>query len=202
MTSVDNDVAISQALIDKHRYCNTEFYDWYDYIQEGFEDDMSQHGIAVEKIYFNVGYSQDDYAFFNGWVKNWRQLLEHIGYSSDALVLLADQAWVYKWDDSGRYGRRMFESYMPAPDSADDLMFAYQYAPQKWVDESQQLRLRSWLAVLSQYDSDQIEIEIKEVIEGHCKDLYKRLSDEYEYLTSDEAVIETIIANQWHLQGE
>lgn len=202
MTSTDNDVAISQALIDKHRYCNTEFVDWWEYIQEGFEDDMSQHGIAVEKISFSLSYCQSDYASFNGWVKNWRQLLESIGYSCEALVLLADNAWKYNWDDSSRYGRSRFESYMPAPDGDDDMMFAYQYAPQAWVNGSQQLRLCSWLAVLNRYDYNKIANEIEELVRGQFKDLYRRLRDEYEYLTSDEVVIETIIANDWHLEGE
>jgi hypothetical protein len=202
MTSVDNDVAISQALIDKHRYCNTEFVDWWDYIQEGFEDDMSQHGIAVEKIAFSLSYCQSDYASFNGSVKNWRQLLESIGYNCEALVLLADIAWKYRWESSGTYGRRHYDTYLVAPESSEDLMFAYQYAPQEWVDKSQDLRIRSWLAVLNRYDFDKIEREIKEALEGHFKDLYRRLMDEYEYLTSDEVVIETIIANDWHLEGD
>lgn len=202
MTSVDNDVAISQALIDKYRYCNVEFEVWWEHVYEGFEDDMNLHGIAVEKIEFDVSYSQGDYAFFSGWVTNWRQLLESIGYNCEALVLLADNAWKYRWESSGSYGRRHYDTYLVAPESSEDLMFAYQYAPQEWVDKSQDLRIRSWLAVLNRYDFDQIEIEIKEALEGHFKDLYRRLRDEYEYLTSDEVVIEIIIANDWHLEGD
>lgn len=202
MTSTVTDVAISQALIDKHRYCNTEFHDWWDCVEEMFKDDMKEVGIEVEKIEFKLSYSQGDYAFYKGWVSDWRKLLKTLGYECEAMVLLADNAWKYNWDSSGRYGRSHFENHMPAPDSDEDLMFAYQYAPQKWVDESQQLRIYAWLAVLNQYDYDKIANEIKELIRGQFKDLYKMLMDEYQYLTSDEAVIETIIANQWHLEGE
>ena len=193
---------IPQALIDKHRYCNTEFEDWFEHIREDFEDEMNLHGIAVEDIYFSLGHCQSDYANFNGWVKNWRRLLEHIGYDCDALTLLADQAWVYKWEDTGVYSQMCFSNHMPAPNSADDITFAYQYAPQKWVDESQKLRMCAWLSVIDRYDIDQIANEIKEAIQKHCNDLYRRMMKEFEYLTSDEAVTETIIANNWHLEGE
>lgn len=202
MTSVDNDVAISQALIEKHRYCNTEFVDWWEYVEQTFKEDMKELGLVVEGIEFNVNHGQGDYALYKGWVGDWRKLLDTLGYECEALVLLADKGWKYNWDDSARYGRSHFESYIPAPASSEDMIFAYQYAPQKWVYESQELRLRSWLAVLNRYDYNKIANEIEELVRSQFKDLYKMLIDEYEYLTSDEVVIETIIANQWHLQGE
>ena len=43
---------------------------------------------------------------------------------------------------------------------------------------------------------------VTEIIRGYCRELYKQLEEEYNYLTSDEAVWESIEANELDLETE
>jgi hypothetical protein len=49
---------------------------------------------------------------------------------------------------------------------------------------------------------DEFEKDVIEQWRAYMGDLYRRLEDEYDYLTSDEAVWETIEANEWDQDEE
>lgn len=49
---------------------------------------------------------------------------------------------------------------------------------------------------------DNVEDAAKELVEDICTEAAKGAMDDYEYLTSDEAVWETIEANEWHLDAD
>jgi hypothetical protein len=44
-----------------------------------------------------------------------------------------------------------------------------------------------------------LEQDILDISRGYMRDLYRKLEKEYDYLTSDEAVWETIVANDLHV---
>jgi hypothetical protein len=45
-----------------------------------------------------------------------------------------------------------------------------------------------------------LELDCEEILKGYMQELYSRLRKEYEYLTSKEAIWETIVANELHLE--
>jgi hypothetical protein len=47
-----------------------------------------------------------------------------------------------------------------------------------------------------------IEEIIKDTVDSLCSDLYRKLEETHEYLTSDEVVWESIVANELHLIEE
>jgi hypothetical protein len=46
-----------------------------------------------------------------------------------------------------------------------------------------------------------LEDDVNNICRGYMQDLYRKLRDEHEHLTSDEAVWETIEANELHLEA-
>jgi len=54
--------------------------------------------------------------------------------------------------------------------------------------------------VLNRFTSSTLERHFRDVFTCNMQDLYDRLATEYDYLTSDEAVWDTIVANDMHLE--
>jgi hypothetical protein len=77
------------------------------------------------------------------------------------------------------------------PTGPDDEDFANDYFP---VD-SDPVKAAVQLAVLSQYSERDMEEAFTEAFRNHMRDLYRRLEDEHEHLTSDEAVLDSMEAN-------
>jgi hypothetical protein len=46
----------------------------------------------------------------------------------------------------------------------------------------------------------QLELDCEDIVKGYMQELYSRLQKEYEYLTSEEVVWESIVANELHLE--
>jgi hypothetical protein len=46
-----------------------------------------------------------------------------------------------------------------------------------------------------------LELDCEEIIKDYMHELYSRLRKEYEYLTSEEVVWESIVANELHLEA-
>jgi hypothetical protein len=61
--------------------------------------------------------------------------------------------------------------------------------------DADDIRTKAWLALLQQVDYDKLEEDVQEAFRDHMRDLYKRLEEEYDYLTSYEVVWESIRAN-------
>jgi arginyl-tRNA synthetase len=51
------------------------------------------------------------------------------------------------------------------------------------------------MALIKGYDSSSLEQEFIEAFKNHMRELYNRLETEYEHLTSDESVLESLDAN-------
>jgi hypothetical protein len=188
---------IPKELIDKHREINVHD-NWYDHVYEEFKDDMGNIGIHVDEIYFSGFWSQGDGACFDGCVDDWTKFLPTIGYKHPVLVEFAKSRWEWRTYHRGLYYHSGSvyhddETEDPVMYSDDELFIEY-HTPYIECE----LRSLAWLAVLKTFDYDQIRKDIKEELISHMDDLYSRLENEYEYLTSDEQVAETIIANDLH----
>jgi len=184
---------MNKSLIEKHRYVNVEG-NWYDSVYEQFGYDMEDVGIHVEEIHFTGFSSQGDGACFEGKVMNWERFLRSLGYDNEWLILHARKHCTFNVKHSGRYYHEnctRFNWDLPLPENCDEFL--------KWHgfdEEEDGLRNQMLLAVLEQYDSADLEVEFKEAFKSHMRDLYKKLELDYDYYTSDEAVWETLVANE------
>ena len=183
-----------RIILDHHRDWNVDGIDWWASVYDSFKERMAAIGIRVEQMYFSGFWSQGDGACFEGWVDDWSLFLKSLGITNDVLVEFACNHWAFSVKHSGHYYHEyctVFDADMPNPDGEDDDWFIERYSPYM-VDD---FRSVAWLAVLKEFDFPSMEETFRDAFKDHMRDLYRRLENEYEYLTSDEAVLETLHAN-------
>jgi hypothetical protein len=186
---------VSQALIDKHRDINVH-HDWWESTYESFKEDMQAKGIQVDDIYFSGFSCQGDGACFEGRVCDWEKFLPTIGEGDNPVLMrFAKDTWSVSVSHSGHYYHENcthFSMDMPNPDGEDDDWFIERFCIYTDPDD---FRAKAELAVLRSVDYESIENTIVENFRSYMRDLYRQLEKEHDYLTSDEAVAETIRAN-------
>lgn len=162
------------------KWCEHAFYpEWWDYIEEQFKAECEPMGIHIGEIRFSVSYCQSDYASFTGFV-NMAEWMQHKGH---------DQQYLALWLDMQEFGARValvhnrntisYSSldYSPGNCTASGV---FSGLPDADWDELcvEQLAAEDW--------GDLVMDHVREL--EH--ELYKRLRDEYEYMTSEEQFIE------------
>lgn len=179
------------ALLEKHRYINVEFDNWWDCVETDFVEDMKKVGIQVDKVYFSGFYSQGDGACFVGKMDNTltylnhhhmgefpmiRQLLDHCG---DVYVTCS-----YR---SGRYCHENCTSFWVDADTMRGIVPA--------ATEFHEAIIEQWDR---QLDNEMHELEkaIENQWRTYMQDVYRKLEAEYDHLTSDDAVWDTLEANE------
>lgn len=185
---------LQAQILSKHRDINTDFHDWWDCVYENFKASMEDVGVEVERMYFSGFWSQGDGACFEGKVSDWPQFLKSLGHTESALISHADLHFHFSVNHSGHYYHEkctQFSSDLPLPESADDKDFAYGYL----TYEADSIHEATAMALLNQYSADSLEREFIEAFRDHMRDLYKLLEEEYDHLTSDEAVLDALEAN-------
>ena len=181
-------------LLDEHRDINVCHHDWWDCVYEMFIEDMEQVGIEVDPddICFSGFWSQGDGASFTGSITNLRLYLKHF-HNDDEFPelrkLLERDAYIdVAWT---RLSHHYVHEYT--------LDFSVEVEPQWFLFETHGSGLRELAAAalekLHGEEAEQLRLAVKENVQGLCKKLYRQLEEEYDYLTSDEAVAETITAN-------
>jgi len=182
-------------ILDKYRDWNV-YEGWHDCVYEDFKRDMDAIGIEVDDSYFSGFSSQGDGACFEGRVSNWAKFLESVDYTCPALIALAEQAWSFGVKHRGHYYHEnctSFTSDMACPSDycyseLDEFIDAH--SPYKT-----DIQNAAFLAILQGYDYDKLHDEFEEEFKRHMRDLYNRLEAEYDHLTTDEAILDSLEAN-------
>lgn len=200
MTTQAPEFIPNPALIERHRDINTH-HDWWEPVYDTFADTMRQIGVEVDEMYFSGFWSQGDGACFDGYVREWHKFLPVVDpdYNNPVLIAHASAFFSFSCKHYGHYYHErcvQYDADLPLPESPIDMDFAERYSPYPLDD----LRTAAWLAVLNRYDPALLETSLREAFTGHMQNLYDLLESEYDYLTSDEAVWETIVANDMHLE--
>lgn len=190
-----------EQLIEKYRDINA-YDNWYDSVYESFRDDMLLHGIKVDEIHVSGFWSQGDGACFEGSVYDWDLFLQSIGYTSKALIQLASDNWATSVKHRGHYYHENCTSFdhdwrTPDGDMNNETFIDYysRYLPDD-------VRGMVWLSMLKTVDYDKLMEAVEDAFRDHMRALYRTLEAEYEYLTSDEAVWEAIVANELDTQPQ
>lgn len=187
------------ALLEKHRNTNVEHVDWWDSVYEQFVEDCVEKGICVDyhnvktmggktvakpSIYFSGFWSQGDGACFDGHVNDWPKFLAACG-RADLVPMYEklDCTLVLSWYHNGHYyhsGYTYFRS---------DL-----YVGNPFDEENDVLQYATWDTITEGGDIfDALKGDFAGYVRGLMDGLYTTLEEEYDYLTSDEAVAAYIL---------
>ena len=188
----------SQDFIDKHRHINVNYHDWWDSVYEDFYEICKILGVELDKREpcFSGFWSQGDGASWAGDYFAMRSygpkprcsyetapaaMREHFGdeelhHIADELCLLARiYGPVY-----ARVGRSSYHYGHEMTMQIDNWEF---YDDEKNEDIPDEI-------------AEHIENTLLELFRDLARWLYKSLEREHDYLTSDEAVIEALDANE------
>lgn len=182
--------SVQQEILDEHRDWDVD-HGWWDGVYEMFKEEMKEKGIWVNEMYFSGFWSQGDGACFEGCIDDLKEFIEKSGLTEEFawLLQLLETDYVrcisISCKSSGRYCHEhtmefddTFEltHYL---DPEDGLIYL---SAQQETEEAE----KRWPNFVS---------TAKEIFRDHARQLYEYLEEEYDYLTSDEHVLESLHAN-------
>ena len=172
----------AKAKVIENNYEINVRHEWYDYIYEDFKE--LNKDFDIDNIYFSGFYSQGDGAMFeysgiSYELKN--EFIDSLDLSPMRKLWLLNNIYVSgKGSQSGHYyhEKSCSHSIYFEVDNGD-LHYDAQPLFYEWLESF----------------ADKFEDFIISKYEDQASELYSNLSHSYEYLTSDESIIESIIAN-------
>lgn len=178
-------------IINKYRHFNVE-HDWWDYIYEDFVEYVEEKGISTttNDMNFSGFWSQGDGACYAGTIhsSDMKRFMDAHDlseqYESAYFFAQLEQLYV----TINRTGSHYCHSHTMRVSLVDD--FADDFGEGSLRSEVYQVMEKDFVT-----NFDSLEKHIEEICRGYADELYKRLEDEYDYLTSDEVVIEALEAN-------
>ena len=180
-----------ERLMEKHRYINVEFDHWWDCVYSDFKEDMREVGIDVTRIYFSGFYTQGSGACFEGGFANLRTYLNHHHKDQYPMIhkLLEHGGHVYtRCEHRGNY---YHENCTDFSTECSELFYHLVECPTEFHEQI----VDTWDKQLEHEICD-FERDVIEQWRSYMGDLYRKLEEEYDYLVSDEAVWDTIEANE------
>lgn len=185
---------LKASILYEYRDYNTQHIDWWDCVYEQFKESMDGVGIEVHNMYFSGFWSQGDGACFEGRIYDWELFLKSAGYNNAALIKHAQENFGFSVEHRGFYYHEnctRFCSNLPLPRNDEDVDFIDSYSPH----DRDSLHEAVWLTNLNTYTEDKLESEFTDIFKDYMRDLYKLLEKEHDYLTSDEAILDSLEAN-------
>lgn len=194
-----------QDLIDKHREINVDYDDWCDYVYDLFEEACHEVGVDIlttrsgrvsngvhiyhRDIVWSGFWSQGDGAAFTGSVVDLEKAIANFAtrYPMTYKYVVELKGYFKYWWKVGHRNNidlqgldvEDIDNYLE-----DDHPFAEIWQEQLWME------------------LPDVEYELRTLADDLCIKLYDMLRDEYDALTTDEAVWETIVANDLHEETE
>lgn len=202
-----------EKAIRDHRYCNVD-YEWWEFICSEYDARLRALGFADIDIKFSGFSSQGDGASFTfrahfvDLLDTWRKM-QHENISNGATLdpikplpfdmeqyAVLHEAYI----NTHIYTRRNTHHYVHhntvdidysfTPDADDANEAAPKADGTQWTDDELHALMERFIDDLEAWRVDE------------CDDIYKELDAEFDYLTSDDIVTETLLANEvWFLEN-
>lgn len=174
---------VQKKVLDEHRDWNVEDFDWWDSVYDMKYDDLKQLGFEDCGIWFSGFSSQGDGACFDCNSFDGEKLIKALEGRIDDKRLKQYKRWVSKL-------------YQADLLDFDIITTNYRYTHKRTrkltVDMSRggsgHKRVE---ALINSFEEDLEELRL-----SICDDIYEMLEKEYEHLTSDEAVKESLEINE------
>lgn len=179
---------VKESVLDKNRLINIEHVEWWDSVYDDVKTCGEKIGIDIEKIYFSGFSNQGDGACFEGSYDyrkgSVKEIKEHAP-QDETLIEIAENLQ--------KLQRRFF--YQLGAHVAHQGHYMHEMCTTIDVYGNEDF---SWEV---HYDA---EDGIIEFLRDFMRWIYSRLTAEYDYLTSDEAVEDTLRINEYNfnLEGE
>jgi len=195
---------VKEKVLEKHRDWNVDGDWWYECVYESWKEKLNKIGFEDAEIAFSGFWCQGDGACFNANC-NIRKLLIKSKYPKALVNLLMESdlsASIVTTDHHYSHGNtRDFQLSYYYTDSflnvlktpTADLPLIIGEALDEDAKKLYELRVKEQIAPI---DLDQVEKDLEEKRLNLCRDIYKDLEKEYNSQTTDEAVIESLEANE------
>lgn len=199
-----------EKALEKHRHWNTEMNDWWDCAYEGLYEKLKEKGFEDCKIWFSGFWSQGDGACFDCTHFDEEKLLANLDLNEYEKEAVRKMNCSYTINTiNPHYSHKHTRSLCAQTnDMEEDLDTVFNTKDedlplligQELSGDAQDLletRLKTGqtssrsleeLPYLLQTDLETLRLEL-------CDEIYKALEEEYEYLTSDECVEESLKCN-------
>ncbi len=170
-----------ERVLSDHRDINTD-YEWWDFTYEDWYEKLTELGYNDCKIWFSGFASQGDGACFE-----------------------CKSVDVKEWIKAHKA-----ESYFPALTGTDKEYYEAEFYTSAWIQQSGHYYHEYSISCSVEYsgDNDETDKEVDELQKAIIEDardlsrqIYKELESEYDGLTSDEAIIDTINANEYTFEA-
>ena len=190
-------------VLERFREINVEDEFWYELAVEEFKEDLRGRGLSCNDVCFSFGYSQSDYASFDAKLFDYEAFL-----SGMELTEKEKRAAVYMFEND--FIRLSYESYrfrcvsglnFEAENPHADYVKGH-LDPKTWFFNVDENCKQADAYTFCQELLNKIEWYAEDFGNDACLKLLKRLEEEYDYLTSVEAVRDMILANEYQFDFE
>lgn len=191
------------ALIERYRDINVSDDWWWECVRGDAEEDLAEIGFTMSRMYFSGFWSQGDGACFEGTMRDWGKFCEKVPeFCRDFPFLseyLKDEGGTYSIAHQGHYYHENCTTHdysTELENSLEDLGDA-----EHLTDPDKQMRHAMWTKAFEeegttyQTTGEDVTNWLKDFFKDKMRDLYRSLEKEHEYMTSDDAVWDTIEAN-------
>jgi len=193
------DKRAQQEILDANRDINVD-YDWWDYIYSDFVMDMQALGITVDtrtvRTASGKSYEEPDIVFSGFWSQGDGAGFAGSMYCKDLLPRMEKEDGMQEMYNRYKSDLDCFIRWNISFHRSNLMTFDYDYDLPD-VDSDNALRRAAQEQIQTEF-SEKMESffeDLSEEIQGHADDLYRKLGKEYDFLTEDETVLETLISN-------
>lgn len=192
--------------LENNRDINIDYTGWEDTTIDDFKEEVKEDGINDLEVSYTGFHSQGDGASFTSEDIDTRKLFNAVGIkSSDALNMETEDErargenkdlydLMDTMEDIGQLERNRIKP--------EEIRVTVERIPSRHYHEN---TVRSNVEIWDEPDgweeppnfTSELEDKVTDYIRGLCRKLYRYLEEDYEYQTSDEAVRETIEANDY-----
>jgi hypothetical protein len=185
-----------QELIEEFRTINVDYDDWAEHVYMWFSHQLSERGIVWATnehgkldMCWSGFWSQGDGFAFGGRIK-----------TEDFKKYVTEEKYpmLYKLIDEGAYIKMWWETQWRNNHRSEIHTEGEVFAQ---ILEEDHPFVEIWDDLL-QKEIETLESDLDEDVDSLCSMMYRKLSDEYDSLTSDEAVWDTIVCNDLDKQLE